>query len=213
MIVHVLAVGPLQANCIIVADGETRATLIVDPGGEAERILGLLRSESLTAELIVNTHAHLDHVGANAAVKDATGAHLLMHPADRPLYQQLRMQWEWLNRLMPEPSSAVVDGDLLHGQTLSVGRLSCTVLHTPGHSPGSVSLFFAAPAPLLLSGDTLFAGGIGRTDLFGGDERQELESIRRHLLTLPGETEVIPGHGSATTIEHELRFNPFLMAY
>jgi glyoxylase-like metal-dependent hydrolase (beta-lactamase superfamily II) len=210
MILHCLPVGMLQCNCIVVADEDSRSAMIVDPGDEATRILKLVADQRYAVRSIINTHTHLDHVGANAPVQQSTGAELCVHADDLPLYEQLLHQWDWIGRIMPRPVRAEHTRHLIHGETLICGSLSFTVLHTPGHSPGSICLFSGAPEPVLLSGDTLFAGGIGRTDLPGGDEEQELGSIRMHLMTLPEATRVIPGHGGETTIAEELRHNPFL---
>ena len=209
-VVRVTPVGPLECNCVIVGDDTSGEALIVDPGGDAERVLHLLRSLHLRCSTIVNTHAHLDHVAANAEVRRATGARLLMHADDLPLYDALSEQAAWLGGLVPEPERAPVDATLAHGDLLHVGDLTARVLHTPGHTPGSICLFFDGPEPLLLAGDTLFAGGIGRTDLPGGDTRALMQSLSK-LLVLDDRTRVVPGHGPDTTIAAERRDNPFLV--
>jgi hydroxyacylglutathione hydrolase len=209
-VLSVLPVGPLQCNCIIVGDDASGEGLIVDPGGDPERVLHALGDLRLRCSAIVNTHAHVDHVAANAEVKRATGARLLMHADDRPLYQAMSQQVAWLSGLLPMPEPTPIDGTLAHGDLLQVGRLTARVLHTPGHSPGSVCLFFDGPEPLLLAGDTLFASGVGRTDLPGGDTRALMQSIATHLLTLDDRTRVVPGHGWETTIGIERSTNPFL---
>jgi glyoxylase-like metal-dependent hydrolase (beta-lactamase superfamily II) len=210
-VLHVMPVGPLQCNCIIVGDDESREGLVVDPGGDAKRILQALDELHLRCATIVNTHAHVDHVAANAEVKRATGARLLLHADDWPLYEAMPQQVAWLAGLLPEPEPVRIDAPLAHGDVLHVGRLTARVLHTPGHSPGGICLFFAGPEPLLLSGDTLFASGIGRTDLPGGDTEALMRSIATHLLALDDRTRVIPGHGWETTIGAERRDNPFLI--
>ena len=210
-VLQVLAVGPLQSNCIIVGDDVSREGLIVDPGGDAARILHALDALHLRCGTIVNTHAHVDHVAANAEVKRATGARLLMHADDWPLYEAMPQQVAWLAGLLPEPEAAPIDGPLAHGDVLHVGSLAARVLHTPGHTPGGICLFFDGPEPLLLAGDTLFASGIGRTDLPGGDTEALMQSIATRLLTLDDRTRVIPGHGWETTIGTERRDNPFLV--
>lgn len=210
-LVRLLTVGPLQCTCVVVGDQEGGEGLVVDPGGDTERVIEALTSLRLRCATIVNTHAHIDHVIANAAVQRATGARLLMHADERLIYAALPEQAAWLGGLVPAPEPAAIDGTLAHGDLLQVGSLAARVLHTPGHTPGSICLFFDGPDPLLLAGDTLFAGGVGRTDLPGGDTRALMQSIARHLLPLPDRTRVIPGHGWETTIGAERRTNPFLV--
>jgi hydroxyacylglutathione hydrolase len=210
MIVTVVPVGALQCNCTILGDPASGEALVVDPGDEVEKILSALRRQGLRCTTILNTHAHIDHVGANHALKDAAGARVMLHEADLPLYDNLRMQSEWMGGLIPEPLRAEVDGHVGQGDRVSAGVVSVEVLHTPGHTPGSICFRVDGPDPLLLSGDTLFAGSIGRTDLWGGDFDQEIASIRTRLLTLDDRTRVIPGHGPQTTIGWERRRNPFL---
>jgi hydroxyacylglutathione hydrolase len=217
MMVQILPVGMLQCNCVILACQETREALIVDPGDEAERILHFLEERRLKACGILHTHAHLDHIGATAAVAKATGAPTLLHEQDLPLYQAVEMQAAFIG--VETPDAVAVDRYVRDGEFLSVGRLKGEILHTPGHSPGGICLYLpgnpegvdpAESSGLLLAGDTLFAGSIGRTDLWGGDHEQLLHSIRHRLLALPDETIVIPGHGPRTTIQDERRANPFL---
>lgn len=210
MIVSVVPVGALQCNCTILGDPATGDALVVDPGDEVEKILAALRRQGLRCATILNTHAHIDHVGANHALKDATGARVMLHEADLPLYDNLRMQSEWMGGLVPEPPRAEVDQHVGQGDRVSAGAVTAEVLHTPGHTPGSICFRVDGSEPLLLSGDTLFAGSIGRTDLWGGDFDQEIASIRNRLLTLDDTTRVIPGHGPETTIGWERRRNPFL---
>lgn len=210
MVVTVVPVGALQCNCTILGDPRAGEAIVVDPGDEVDKILAALRKHALRCIAILNTHAHIDHVGANHALKEATGARLMLHEADLPLYDNLRVQAEWLGGLMPEPRRAEVDQHVGHGDRVSAGEVVAEVLHTPGHTPGSLSFHLPGAEPLLLSGDTLFAGSIGRTDLWGGDFDQEIASIRSRLLTLDETTRVIPGHGPETTIGWERRRNPFL---
>jgi glyoxylase-like metal-dependent hydrolase (beta-lactamase superfamily II) len=210
MIVTVVPVGALQCNCTILGDPRAGEAIVVDPGDEVDKILGALRKHALRCIAILNTHAHIDHVGANHALKEATGARLMLHEADLPLYDNLRVQAEWMGGLIPEPRRAEVDQHVGHGDRVSAGEVVAEVLHTPGHTPGSLSFHLPGGEPLLLSGDTLFAGSIGRTDLWGGDFDQEIASIRSRLLTLDETTRVIPGHGPETTIGWERRRNPFL---
>jgi glyoxylase-like metal-dependent hydrolase (beta-lactamase superfamily II) len=210
MIVSVVPVGALQCNCTILGDPQAGEAIVVDPGDEVEKILAALRRQGLRCTVILNTHAHIDHVGANYALKDATGARVMLHEADLPLYDNLRMQSEWMGGLIPEPPRAEVDQHVGPGDRVSAGAVTAEVLHTPGHTPGSICFHLPGGDPLLLSGDTLFAGSIGRTDLWGGDFDQEIASIRNRLLTLDDTTRVIPGHGPETTIGWERRRNPFL---
>jgi hydroxyacylglutathione hydrolase len=218
-IIHeILPVGMLQCNCSIIGDPETREALVVDPGDEAARILELLAKHALTVKAIVSTHAHIDHVGGLRKMQEATGAPVLMHGDDMELYRLLDQQAAWIGMRTPDP--ARVDTLLREGDTLRWGRFEANVLHTPGHTPGSISLYLpalpakeaetGAEAGKLLAGDTLFAGGIGRTDLWGGSLEQILRSIRHKLLLLPDATVVYPGHGSITTIGEEHAYNPFL---
>jgi hydroxyacylglutathione hydrolase len=210
IVVQTVAVGPLGCNCVIIGDVTTGAAAVVDPGGDADRILGLLSGLRLRCTVIINTHAHFDHVGANASLRRATGAPLKLHADDLPLYDSLQEQAAFLGGLLPVPERAPVDELLADGQRVAVGSATATVLHTPGHSPGSICLLFDGDPPLLLSGDTLFAGGIGRSDLVGGDPDALTRSLRARLLPLDDETRVIPGHGPETTIGVERRTNPFL---
>jgi hydroxyacylglutathione hydrolase len=216
-IIHeILPVGMLQCNCSIIGDPETGEALVVDPGDEAGRILELLAKHALTVKAIVSTHAHIDHVGGLRKMQQATGAPVLMHGDDMELYRHLDVQAAWIGMRTPDPAS--VDKFLREGDTLRWGRFEANVLHTPGHTPGSISLYLApqtqtqaaTEAGKLLAGDTLFAGSIGRTDLWGGSPEQILRSIHQKLLILPDETIVYPGHGAATTIGQERAGNPFL---
>jgi glyoxylase-like metal-dependent hydrolase (beta-lactamase superfamily II) len=197
--------GQFQENCYLIADGITGEAAIVDPGEETAVFLAELERRSWRLTAIWLTHAHLDHVVGVAAMHRATGAPIHLHPADRPLYDSLPQQGLWLGmHLDPAPAPHQA---LAAGQRLMVGSLGFTVRETPGHSPGSVSL--VGPG-VVLAGDALFAGSIGRTDLPGGDYQQLIESIRRELLSLPDDTIVHSGHGPATTIGEERRHNPFL---
>jgi glyoxylase-like metal-dependent hydrolase (beta-lactamase superfamily II) len=218
-IIHeVVPVGLLQCNCSILGDPETREAVVVDPGDEIDRILVLLARHSLTVRAIVSTHAHIDHVGGLYKLKQATGAPVLMHADDFELYRHLDMQAAWLG--VPAPQVTQVDQPLREGDDVRWGRFSAGVLHTPGHTPGSISLYMpqvvtSAEAKVLqpgrlLAGDTLFAGSIGRTDLWGGSMEKIMHSIHHKLLVLPDETVVYAGHGPSTTIGNERAENPFL---
>jgi hydroxyacylglutathione hydrolase len=230
LIHEILPVGLLQCNCHIVGDAVTGQALVIDPGDEVERILTALGRHHLTARAILITHAHIDHVGGMARLRQATGAPVLMHPSDLALYRMLPEQAAWLGA--SPPARCEVDELLRDGQVVRCGeagsgsesgvaqpsRFELRVLHTPGHSQGSVSLYLpreaangAQPEPnWLFAGDTLFAGSIGRTDLWGGSTEQIMHSIEGKLLALPDETIVFPGHGPASTIGEERATNPFL---
>ena len=207
MIHEILPVGPLACNCSILADQTTRRATVVDPGEDIQKILGLLARHQLTVEQIVITHAHIDHVGGAALLKRLTGAPIYMNQLDLPLLKMMDMQAGWLGVAPPEVATPDVDAcDLL---ALRIADQPAQVLHTPGHTEGSICLHLPT-AQLLLAGDTLFAGSIGRTDLPGGDLRKILRSLKERLLILPDATRVIPGHGTATSIGHERETNPFL---
>jgi len=208
MIHEILPVGMLACNCSIVGDEETGEAIVIDPGDETDRIQEVLAKHNLRPKYIVATHAHIDHVGGLAELKRATGAAVLMHADDLPLYENVAVQAEWLG-LLP-PGVVKVDQFLKEGDSLHFGSHLLEVLHTPGHSPGSLSLHLASPQPKIFSGDTLFQQSIGRTDLWGGSYEQILNSIHNRLLIFPDETPVFPGHGSSTTIGDERETNPFL---
>ncbi len=206
MLLRALTVGPLATNCYIVACPETREALIIDPGWDPQQILAHVRALDLKVRYVVNTHAHWDHIGANAAVCSATGARLALHPADLPLLQAKGGADWWA---IPLPPSPLPDLELQDGDVLEVGTLRFQVLFTPGHTPGHISLYEPG-AGVVFDGDVLFARGIGRTDLPGGDYETLMRSIREKLLRLPDETRVYPGHGAPTTIGEERMANPFL---
>jgi glyoxylase-like metal-dependent hydrolase (beta-lactamase superfamily II) len=208
MIHEVLTVGMLGCNCSILGDEESGEAVVIDPGDEAERIEEALAKHKLRVKYIVATHAHLDHVGALGQLQRATGAPVLMHEADLPLYEQLPRQAEWMG--MDPPCMGHVDRFLKDGDTVRFGRHELEVLHTPGHSPGSISLRLGGEQGRLFSGDTLFQGGIGRADLWGGNYEELLQSIHQRLLVFPDETPVFPGHGPSTLIGEERVSNPFL---
>lgn len=210
MIVRTFPVGLLECNCTILGDPTSKDAIVVDPGDEPEKVLAALAEHQLRCRSILITHTHIDHVGAIEELKQATGARLMLHERDLPLYDSLALQAEWLGGMLKAPVRASVDEHLHQGDRVEAGGLSAEVLHTPGHTPGSLCFHVGAATPLLLSGDTLFAGSVGRTDLPGGDYDQELDSIRRRLLGLDDATRVIPGHGPETTIGRERRANPFL---
>ena len=254
LIHEIIPVGMLQCNCSILGDSETREAIVVDPGDEVERILEILRAHGLNVRAIVSTHTHIDHVGGLALLHAATKAPVLIHEADLELYRHLDMQAQFLG--MRTPESMRIEDFVKEGDSVRWGAYAARVIHTPGHTPGSISLLVEAgqppeqanagrlkpqppkasaeahlhahvvghareaiPAPTrerglgpgrLVSGDTLFQGSIGRTDLWGGSMKDILSSIREKLLALPDETIVIPGHGDNTTIGAERAENPYL---
>ena len=208
MIHEIFPVGMLACNCSILGDEATGEAVVVDPGDDIEQVQKVLARHHLHAKYIVATHAHIDHVGGIEKLKHATGAAVLMHQSDLPLYQNLALQAEWLG--VATPGLTDVDQFLKEGDSLWWGALSLEVLHTPGHSPGSLSLHLPGENERILSGDTLFQGSIGRTDLWGGSMQEILRSIRDRLLIFPDKTPVYPGHGLPTTIGDERERNPFL---
>jgi glyoxylase-like metal-dependent hydrolase (beta-lactamase superfamily II) len=207
MIHEIIPVGMLQCNCSIFGDEQTREALVVDPGDEITRILQVLKRHGLTVKGIVITHAHIDHIGGAQKLKKATGAPVYMNPNDAELQKMMEMQAGWLG--IETPDAVEIDAPAMDGGKLVVGATEFHVLHTPGHTQGSISLWIPSEGKLV-AGDTLFRDSIGRTDLPGGDSRQILRSIHEKLLPLPEETVVIPGHGEKTTLGREKQFNPFL---
>ena len=199
--------GPLQCNCTILGDEASGEAMVVDPGDNIPQILAFLAQHKLTLKQIVVTHGHIDHVGGAARLKKATGAPILMNENDLPQLKMMDVQAGWLG--VPTPEMAAPDASADDGMVLGVAGHSARVLYTPGHTQGSICLHFA-PDNLLLAGDTIFAGSIGRTDLPGGDGKQILRSLHDRLMTLPDATRVIPGHGPETSIGEERESNPFL---
>ena len=207
MILEVLPVGMLQCNCSILGDETTGEAIVVDPGDEIDRILAIVAKHKLTVKQIIVTHAHIDHIAGAAKLKAVTGAPILYNQLDLSLVKIMDVQAGWLG--VATPTVAAPDASAEDGLKIAVGGLQGVVLHTPGHTEGSISLHFP-DEKLLIAGDTLFAGSIGRTDLPGGDMRKIMNSLRERLIVLPEETKVIAGHGSATTIAKERESNPFL---
>jgi hydroxyacylglutathione hydrolase len=205
MVLIRLVVGPLQVNCFILADGKTREAVVIDPGDDAPEILKIIKEKGLKVKYIVNTHGHFDHIGANTALKDATGAELLIHEGDAPMMASAPMQSRAFG--MNTPASPWADRYVKHGDMIEAGEVSLKVLHTPGHSPGGISLLEQG---IVFTGDALFAGSIGRADLPGGDLTTLIRSIKTNLMTLPDDTKVFSGHGPASTIGEERKENPFL---
>lgn len=233
LIYEIIPVGMLQCNCSILGDPETHEAIVIDPGDEVERILALIAKHKLKVMAIVSTHAHIDHVGGLKKLHDVTHAPVLMNEGDLELYRAMDIQSQFLG--VAPPPLAKIDDLLAEGDVVRWGGYEARVLHTPGHTPGSVSLYlpFAVrkeggnrvvparsaekshsgrddSAPWLFAGDTLFAGSIGRTDLWGGSYPEIIRSIRTKLLALPPETIVFPGHGPTTTLADERESNPFL---
>jgi glyoxylase-like metal-dependent hydrolase (beta-lactamase superfamily II) len=208
MIHEIFPVGMLQCNCSVVGDEASHEALVIDPGDNIEQVLEVLRRHHLKLKQIVITHAHIDHVGGAMQLKRATGAPILLNQSDQALLAMLDVQAGWLGQAPPEP--VAIDQELRDGDTLRAGGLEASVLHTPGHTQGSVCLYFPAEKKLL-AGDTLFAGSIGRTDLPGGSMEMILRSLHQRVLALPDETVVVPGHGPLTTIGEERETNPFLI--
>jgi hydroxyacylglutathione hydrolase len=207
MLHRILPVGPLQCNCSIVGDERTREAMVIDPGDQVEDILHILREARLQLKQIVITHAHIDHVGGAMKLKAAAGAAILMNQSDYALLKMLDMQAAWVG--MQAPGDVKIDEGIGDGRVLQIGGIAGNVIHTPGHTEGSISLHFPQQKKLI-AGDTLFAGSIGRTDLPGGSMEKILRSLHTRVLALPDDTQVTPGHGPQTTIGMERETNPFL---
>jgi hydroxyacylglutathione hydrolase len=207
MIHEILPVGPLQCNCSILGDETSGEAIVIDPGDEISRILALIDKHRLTVKQILVTHAHIDHIAGAHQLKQLTGAPILYNQRDIPLVNVMDVQASWIG--VPTPKVSAPDEDLKDGQTISIIGLSGTIIHTPGHTQGS-SCLYLPDHTLLIAGDTLFNGSIGRTDLPGGNTQQLLKSIHDRLLTLPDEVKVIPGHGPNTSIGTEREKNVFL---
>jgi glyoxylase-like metal-dependent hydrolase (beta-lactamase superfamily II) len=210
MVLEIFPVGVLQCNCTLLGDEASGEAMVIDPGDNVAYILERLAALKLKLKQIVVTHAHIDHVGGALRLKRATGAPVLLSENDLPLLDMMDVQAGWLGVAPPEV--APPDENAREGMVVGVASHKAEVLHTPGHTQGSISLHFA-PEKLLLAGDTLFAGSIGRTDLPGGDQRQLLFSIHDKLMTLPDETRVVPGHGAETSIGVERETNPWFKGW
>ena len=207
MIHEVFPVGPLQCNCSVIGDEASREAIVIDPGDDIEIILDVLQKHGLRVTQIIVTHAHIDHVGGAVKLKKLTNAPILLNENDDQLLRMLDVQASWLG--MRDPGPVDVDETPGDGHKIRWGTLEATVIHTPGHTQGSICLLISREKTLI-SGDTLFQGSIGRTDLPGGSYEKIIRSIHQKLLVLPGDTIVIPGHGPTTTIEEERERNPFL---
>ncbi len=209
IIVETIPVGPLQCNCTILGDLVSRKAIMVDPGGDAEILLERLVELNLQVERIIHTHAHLDHFLASGKMKEATGAKLALHREDLFLWDMLEDQCRMFG--IPFEPPPPPDQWLENEEEIDLNDLQGKALHTPGHTPGSMCFLFESQK-LLIAGDTLFQGSIGRTDLWGGDFKKIEKSIQEKLYTLDEETSVITGHGESTSIGHEMRANSFVQA-
>ena len=207
MIHEILPVGPLQCNCSIIGDEATRDAIVIDPGDDIADVLALIQKHNLQVKQIVVTHAHIDHVGGAMKLRATTGAPIILNHNDYTLLQMLDMQAAWIG--MKSPGKVEIDHSVADDDKVEAGPLLASVIHTPGHTEGSICLYFPAQQKLI-AGDTLFAGSIGRTDLPGGSFEKIINSLHEKILTLPDETIVVPGHGPPTTIGEERQSNPFL---
>ncbi len=208
MIHEIFPVGPLQCNCSIIGDESTREAMVIDPGDDIDIILATAAKHNLQVTQIVVTHAHIDHVGGAMKLRAASGAPILLNQNDYALLKMLDMQAAWIG--VESPGKVDIDQNIGQADTVSAGSLKANVLHTPGHTEGSICLYFPLEKKLI-AGDTLFAGSIGRTDLPGGSYEKIIDSLHEKLLALPDETVVVPGHGPITTIGKERESNPFLI--
>jgi len=207
MIHEVLPVGLLACNCSVIGDEVTREAIVIDPGDDVSAIVEILDRHLLKVKTIVITHAHIDHIGGAHKLRALTGAPVYMHEADAVLGDNLEMQASWLG--IETPPNPGIDRRAKEGDILTLGGTEAHVLHTPGHTQGSISLYLPEEKKLL-AGDTLFCGSVGRTDLPGGNSAEIARSIRGKLYTLPEDTIVFPGHGEETSIGREKRSNPFV---
>jgi glyoxylase-like metal-dependent hydrolase (beta-lactamase superfamily II) len=207
MIHEILPVGPLQCNCSIIGDETTRDAIVIDPGDDIADVLALIQKHNLQVKQIVITHAHIDHVGGAMKLRATTGAPIVLNHNDYTLLKMLDMQAAWIG--MKSPGKVEIDRSVADADKVEAGPLLASVIHTPGHTEGSICLYFPAQQKLI-AGDTLFAGSIGRTDLPGGSFEKIIGSLHEKILTLPDETVVVPGHGPQTTIGEERESNPFL---
>ncbi len=205
LIVKVLVVGPIGANCIILGCKKTLEAVVIDPGDEGDKILAELSKNKLTLKCIINTHGHFDHVGANKRLKEVSGADIYIHAEDAPMLEHLEEMSRSFGMRME--NSPPADKTIAEGDEIKFGEHTLKVIHTPGHSPGGISLI---TGKLLIAGDTLFQGSIGRSDLPGGNHNTLISSIKKKLLPLGDDVQVITGHGPSTNIKTERQFNPFL---
>jgi glyoxylase-like metal-dependent hydrolase (beta-lactamase superfamily II) len=208
MIHEIFPVGMLGCNCSIIGDESTLEALVIDPGDEIDHILSVLKRHKLTLKQIIVTHAHIDHVGGAMKLKAATGAPILLNKNDYALLKMLDVQAAWIGA--PPPGVVGIDQSLNDRDSIQCGTLDAIAMHTPGHTEGSMCIYFPSEKKLI-AGDTLFAGSIGRTDLPGGSFNKIITSLHDRVLTLPDETIVVPDHGALTTIGEERETNPFLV--
>jgi hydroxyacylglutathione hydrolase len=207
MIHEILPVGPLQCNCSVIGDETTREGMVIDPGDDITDVLALVQKHNLQVRQIVITHAHIDHVGGAMKLREVTGAPILLNQNDYALLKMLDVQAAWLG--MRSPGAVEIDRSIGDADKVEAGPLLANVIHTPGHTEGSICLYFPVQQKLI-AGDTLFAGSIGRTDLPGGSFDKIMRSLHERVLALPDDTVVVPGHGPLTTIGDERQSNPFL---
>jgi hydroxyacylglutathione hydrolase len=208
MIIETFPVGWLECNCTILGDEETREAIVIDPGDDPAEILQRLEKHGLTAKQIICTHTHIDHVGAIFELQEHVQTPASIHKADLFLFEKLDVQAQWMG--VPMPKRGVIDRFVQDGAAVSCRGVEMGVIHTPGHTPGSISFHLAGDRNILFTGDTLFAQSIGRTDLWGGSHSEIITSIQKKLMMFDDDTLVIAGHGESTTIGHERRYNPFL---
>ena len=208
MIHEILPVGPLQCNCSIIGDESTHGAIVIDPGDDIDDVLAIISKHNFKVKQIVITHAHIDHVGGAMKLRAATGAAIVLNQNDYALLKMLDVQAAWIG--MATPEKVEIDHSIAQNDKIEAGSLSADVIHTPGHTEGSISLYFPVEKKLI-AGDTLFAGSIGRTDLPGGSYKKIITSLHEKLMTLPEDTIVVPGHGPLTTIGEERESNPFLV--
>lgn len=208
MIHEIILVGPLACNCSIIGDEATHQAMVIDPGDEIGAVLAIVRKHNLEVKHIVITHAHIDHVGGAMKLRAATGAPILLNQNDYALLKMLDLQAAWIG--MAAPGNVEIDHSVTSGETVAAGSHAAQILHTPGHTEGSICLYFPVEKKLI-AGDTLFRGSIGRTDLPGGSTEKIMRSLHNTVLALPDDTAVVPGHGELTTIGEERASNPFLV--
>ncbi|MBI4534110.1 MAG: MBL fold metallo-hydrolase [Candidatus Melainabacteria bacterium] len=208
MLFESFPVGPLECNCSIIGCQQTGEAAIIDPGGEPEQILALAKRHGLTIKYLLHTHAHFDHILGSRALKEATGAKIYLHQGDQWLYDNLAKQGAMFGLHINDPLP--VDHYLTDEEEVQVGKIKAAVIHTPGHTPGSLCFTLAGKDNICFAGDTLFHRSIGRTDLWGGSFEQIIDSITKRLFTLDDSTRVIPGHGVETDIWSEKKENPFV---
>jgi glyoxylase-like metal-dependent hydrolase (beta-lactamase superfamily II) len=208
MFVTTFPVGPLQCNCSIIACPETKEAAIIDPGGDTEKIMALVKEQGFNVKYLLHTHAHFDHFLSSAELKDLTGAKICLHKSDQFLYDNLQGQCMLFG--VKAGKTAPIDQYLVDEEEIAIGNVKASVLHTPGHTPGSLCFNVKDKDALLFAGDTLFSGSIGRTDLWGGSFDDIVKSIKNRLLILDESTTVIAGHGENTNIWEEKKHNPFL---